>query len=51
MGKTENEDYSAVEDSSVANVTDTSSYWPRNRESASKATDSDGLFPFEKESR
>ena len=35
------------------NVTDTSSYWPRNRESTSsaKATDLDSLFPFEKERR
>jgi len=35
-------------------VTDTSLYWPRNRESASSAkttADLKSLFPFEKESR
>jgi len=35
-------------------VTDTSSYWPRNRELASSAkttADLKSLFPFEKESR
>ena len=51
MGKTEDEGGLAAEESSIANVTDTSSYWPRNRESASKTADLDSLFPFERESR
>ena len=51
-GEVENEDglTTGVNDTKL---TDTSLYWPRNRESAScsKTADSNSLFPFEKERR